>query len=84
MQLTLIPTIVLQGSKPMNIEGIRVDEKFSGKGIGSRMIMKAIYFALKNEVKIIQLTTNKKRTRAHEFYKKLGLESSHEGMKLKI
>jgi N-acetylglutamate synthase-like GNAT family acetyltransferase len=84
MQLTLIPTIVLQGSKRMNIEAVRVDDKLGGKGIGSWMIKKAIIFAEANGVKIIQLTTNKQRNRAHEFYKRLGFEATHEGMKLKL
>ena len=31
---------------------------------------------------IIQLTTNKQRNRAKEFYETLGFQASHEGMKL--
>lgn len=82
--LTIMSSLTLMGSKRMNIEAVRIDEKFSGQGIGSWMIKKAIEFAKERGVKIIQLTTNKKRTRVHEFYKRLGFEASHEGMKMKI
>ncbi len=82
--LTIMPSLTLQGSKRMNIEAVRVDEKFSGQGIGSWMMQKAIEFAKNNEVKIVQLTTNKKRLDAHRFYERLGFEKTHEGMKLKI
>jgi GNAT superfamily N-acetyltransferase len=82
--LTIMPSLTLQGSKRMNIEAVRVDEKFSGQGIGSWMMKKAIEFAKNNEVKILQLTTNKKRLDAHRFYERLGFEKTHEGMKMKI
>ncbi len=82
--LTIMPSLTLQGSKRMNIEAVRVDEKFSGQGIGSWMMQKAIEFAKNNEIKIVQLTTNKKRFDAHRFYERLGFEKTHEGMKLKI
>jgi len=82
--LTIMPSLTLSGSKRMAIDAVRVDEKYSGKGIGTYMMQKAIEFARKNEVKIVQLTTNKKRQRVHEFYKRLGFEASHEGMKLQL
>uniref|UniRef100_A0A2A4Z8B9 N-acetyltransferase domain-containing protein n=1 Tax=OCS116 cluster bacterium TaxID=2030921 RepID=A0A2A4Z8B9_9PROT len=33
---------------------------------------------------LVQLTTDKSRMRAHDFYRGLGFEPSHIGMKLKI
>lgn len=46
------------------------------------MLRKAIEFAKENEVKIIQLTTNKKCSEALRFYQKLGFVANHEGMKM--
>jgi len=46
------------------------------------MINQAFGYAKANNVKIIQLTTNKKRPRAKHFYEKLGFDATHEGMKL--
>ncbi len=82
--LTLMPSLVMQGSKRMNIEAVRVHKNFTGQKIGSWMMQKAIDFAKDNQVQIIQLTTNKKRNRAHKFYENLGFEKTHEGMKLKL
>jgi hypothetical protein len=33
---------------------------------------------------MVQLTTDKRRTRAHTFYERLGFVGSHEGMKLHL
>lgn len=82
--LTLMPSLTLVGSKRMAIEAVRVNEEFSSQGIGSWMMQQAFDFAKKNNVRLIQLTTNKKRVRVHEFYKRLGFEATHEGMKMKI
>lgn len=46
------------------------------------MIKEGIEYGRKHGASIIQLTTNKKRTRAKAFYEKLSFEASHEGMKL--
>jgi len=83
-QLTIMPSLVIQGSKRMNIEAVRIIDEFSNKGIGSWMMQKAIEFAKNQGVKIVQLTSNKERKDAHRFYEKLGFVASHEGMKLKL
>lgn len=82
--LTIMPSLTMKGSTRMNIEAVRVAEEFRGKKIGDWMITQTIEFARKNGVKLVQLTTNKKRCRAKTFYEKLGFEATHEGMKLKI
>ena len=37
-----------------------------------------------NNAMIIQLTTNKQRSRAKQFYERLGFKATHEGMKYYI
>ena len=66
----------------MQIEAVRVSVKHRGQKIGSWMFGQAIGYAKDMGVSIIGLTTNKKRAQAKYFYKKLGFEASHEGMKL--
>jgi len=80
--LTIMPSLTFTGSTRMQIEAVRVAEKYRGKKIGESMINTAITYAKAKEVKILQLTTNKKRPRAKTFYEKIGFEASHEGMKL--
>ena len=80
--LTLIPSLTFTGSTRMQIEAVRVSEKMRGNKIGEWMVDRAVEYARSNNVGIIQLTTNKKRPRAKNFYEKLGFDATHEGMKL--
>lgn len=80
--LTLMPSLTFKGATRMQIEAVRVAQKYRGQKIGEWMIEKAIDYGKSKGASIIQLTTNKKRIRAKEFYEKLGFEASHEGMKL--
>lgn len=80
--LTIMPSLTFIGSTRMQIEAVRVAGKYRGQKIGSWMFDQAIIYAKEHDVSIIQLTTNKKRPKAKNFYEKLGFESSHEGMKM--
>jgi GNAT superfamily N-acetyltransferase len=80
--LTVIPSLSFLGSTRLQIEEVRVRKKYRSKGIGEWMIKAAIAYGIERGAKIVQLTANKKRVRAHSFYEKLGFEASHEGMKL--
>lgn len=80
--LSIIPSLTFIGSTRMQIEAVRVAGRYRGQKIGSWMFDQAISYAKAMDVSIIQLTTNKKRPQAKNFYEKLGFEASHEGMKL--
>ena len=55
-----------------------------GQGIGEAMIRHAIAIARAENCVLLQLTSDKSRLRAHDFYKRLGFQQSHEGFKLDI
>ena len=80
--LTTIPSLTFRGSMRMQIEAVRVAEKYRGQKIGEWMMNAAIAYAKSKGASILQLTTNKKRSKAKNFYEKIGFEASHEGMKL--
>lgn len=80
--LTIIPSLTFQGSTRMQIEAVRVSEKYRGQKIGQWMIKSAIDYGQSKGASIVQLTTNKKRVNAKIFYERLGFEATHEGMKL--
>lgn len=82
--LTIMPSLTFIGSTRMNIEAVRVLEKYRGHNIGHQMFERVMEYAKENGVAIIQLTTNKKRPRAKSFYEKLGFSATHEGMKLSV
>lgn len=79
--LTIMPSLTFAGSTRMQIEAVRVLATHRSQKIGEWMMNKAIEFARSKDVSIVQLTTNKKRTRAKQFYERIGFEASHEGMK---
>lgn len=84
MQLTIIPGLARQGAKRGLIEAVRVAAAARGAGIGEAMIRHAIALSKEAGCRLVQLTSDKRRSRAHEFYRRLGFEQSHEGFKLEI
>jgi GNAT superfamily N-acetyltransferase len=81
-QLTIIPYVAYRGGRVAQIETVFVDAAARGRGVGETMMRWAIDEARRRGCFRVQLTTNKARTRAHEFYTRLGFVASHEGMKL--
>ncbi len=64
------------------IEAIHVKAEYRGKGIGTEMLRWVIEESKKRHCRRIQLTSDKLRTEAHDFYRRMGFCISHEGMKL--
>ncbi len=80
--LTIMPSLTFSGKTRMQIEAVRILEKYRGHKIGEWMMQAAISYGKSKGASIMQLTTNKKRFKAKSFYEKLGFEASHEGMKM--
>lgn len=80
--LTIMPSLTFTGQTRMQIEAVRVLEKYRGQKIGQWMIQEAIQYGIASGATIIQLTTHKSRTSAKAFYEKLGFKANHEGMKI--
>jgi GNAT superfamily N-acetyltransferase len=83
-QLTFTPGLSRGGAWRMTIEAVRVRTDQRGGGIGREMMAYAVERARGRGCRIVQLTTDKRRTEAHRFYEKLGFAASHEGMKLTL
>ncbi len=84
LQLTFIPGMSYGGSWIAKVEGVRVDRSLRSLGIGEQMIDAMIDKSRARGCKQLQLTTNKRRIDAQRFYRRLGFEASHEGMKLDL
>lgn len=56
------------------IEDFVVDEKERGKGIGTKMLKKAILIAKNRKVEFIELTSRPERKIANLLYKKMGFQ----------
>ena len=82
LQLSFIQYLTYQGGIRAQIEAVRVREDLRGEGIGQKMFEWAIKRAKERNAHLLQLTTDKQRPEAIQFYEKLGFRASHEGMKI--
>jgi len=82
LQLSFIQFLTYQGGIRAQIEAVRIRKDQRGTGLGTNMFEWAINRAKEKNAHVLQLTTDKKRPEALNFYKKLGFIDSHEGMKL--
>lgn len=82
LQLTYIPSLTHKGSWRAQIEGVRVIQSHRDKGVGKALLHWSIERAVSRGCRLIQLTTDKSRPRALEFYQGLGFVDSHKGLKL--
>ena len=76
-QMYVMGTLLRHGSDKQKKE-------YRNKGYGSKLINKGIEIAKINKCGLIQLTSNKKRQKATNFYKKLGFLSTHKSFKLDL
>jgi GNAT superfamily N-acetyltransferase len=83
-QLTFTPGLSRGGAWRMTIEAVRVRADHRSRGIGRRLMAYTMERARERGCRIVQLTTDKRRTDAHRFYAALGFVASHEGMKLTL
>ena len=83
-QLTFILHVAHRGRLVAQFENVVVDPPQRGRGVGAAMMRWAIERATERRCFRVQLTSSKKRTRAHRFYERLGFVASHEGMKLAL
>lgn len=81
MQLTAIPHLTFKGGTRLQIEGVRVDQRYRGRKVGRTMIDWAIALADSTGCHLVQLTSNKDRGDALRFYEEQGFQPSHVGFK---
>jgi len=84
LQLTFTPYITHQGGWRATIEGVRVAAHARGTGLGREFFAWAIARAQERGCHVVQLTTDKHRSDARQFYEAIGFQATHEGMKLKL
>lgn len=80
--LAILPGMAHGVSPFAVVEYVVVDEKWRGQGIG-RVLMEYVISRAKDAgCYKIMLTSDKRRTGAHEFYRALGFEASAHGFRL--
>ncbi len=84
LQLSFLPNLTFSGQWRAQIEGVRVKATCRGQGVGAKLLQFAIDQANERGCKMVQLTTNRSRKEALEFYEGLGFQNTHHGLKLMI
>jgi GNAT superfamily N-acetyltransferase len=84
LHLMFLPSLGYQGGLRAEIESVRVDKRYRGRGIGSELMQWTMERARGRGAHLIQLTSHKSRQDAHRFYERLGFKGSHLGMKLSL
>jgi len=84
MQLSYLQYLTFKGGLRVQIEAVRVRKDKRRSGIGQQMIIWAIERAQDRQAHIVQLTTDKERSAAIQFYQEIGFKATHEGMKMHL
>jgi GNAT superfamily N-acetyltransferase len=83
-QLTFIQYLTHQGGLRAQIEAVRTNSNYRGQGIGTKVFEYIIDRARQKGCNMLQLTSDKQRPEAINFYEAIGFVPTHEGMKLKL
>ena len=80
-QITFISGLSLRATRRALVESVRVAAALRSQGIGAALMADAEARARAAGCGLIQLTTNRDRSRAHAFYAAQGYQPSHLGFK---
>lgn len=80
-QLTILHGLSRAGMTRALVEAVRTAPDLRSAGIGAALMAEAEARARAAGARMLQLTTDKSRLRAHAFYDRLGYEPSHIGYK---
>lgn len=83
-QLSFLPGLTQRGAWRGQVESVRVASAHRGAGLGGTMMRWAVARCRERGCRLVQLTSNTDRVDAHRFYRALGFQPSHVGMKLTL
>ena len=84
LQLTFLRTLSRGGGLRMQVGAVRVASAERGAGLGQALLGWATDHGRARGAVLAQLTTDRRRVKAHRFYERLGWVDSHRGMKLDL
>lgn len=84
LQLAFVPGLSRKGTTRAIVESVRVAADLRGRSVGTALMKEAIRLAREGGCGLVQLTSDKRRARAHLFYRRLGFEQSHFGFKKEL
>jgi ribosomal protein S18 acetylase RimI-like enzyme len=84
VQMTMTQHLSYRGARRALLEDLRVAISHRSLGIGRRLVSAAIYDAKNAGCRLVQLFVHQSRDRARCFYRKLGFQADHLGLRLVI
>ena len=81
-QVTWLRHLTYVGRLKCHVESVRVRSDLRGEGRGRLLMEHVVGLARARDAARVELTTNRQRERAQDFYTSLGFVPSHIGMKL--
>ena len=84
LNLTIVPNLGHGGQPWAAIDNVVVSASQRGQGIGETLIAEAGKIAKARNCYKIILSSNLARTRAHDFYRRLGWKESHIGFSMEL
>jgi predicted N-acetyltransferase YhbS len=84
LMFMIVPNLSHKASPWALVENVIVDERHRGNGIGKVLMEYAIERAKENGCYRIGLSSDNRRTGAHNFYRSLGFESSATGFRMSL
>ena len=82
--LATLPSLSRRGAVRMQVEAVRVASEARGSGLGTAIFEWIIDRARRSGCDLVQLTSDRTRAGAHDFYERLGFVGSHVGYKLDL
>lgn len=82
--LIIVPNLSHRGSPWAAIENVVIEEKHRGKGIAAALIRRAEELARENGCYKLVLTSNRRRTEAQRFYRRLGFKTTHNAYRINL
>ena len=80
-QLNYLRNLTYEGGLRAQIEGVRIHTDYRNQGMGRILFAHMMQLSRDKGCHLIQLTTDKSRNEAYQFYKKIGFKNTHEGFK---
>ena len=77
--LYVLPNLSHGGADWAVVENVVVDARERGKGCGEALMAEAVRMAREAGCYRVSLMSNNRRNRAHQFYSRIGFDSSHQG-----
>ncbi|MCI5073937.1 GNAT family N-acetyltransferase [Oricola sp.] len=83
-QVVLVPALTGRGASRMIVEAVHVRADMRGMRLGEALMRHCVELGREAGVRLVELTSNARRTDAHRFYERLGFKQSHLGFKMTL